>query len=129
AIRRAAQTVRAVNYGQNGVKAQIAPPFGTNKQLYGDINPLNEVAFEVKIELLQKIDAYLRSKDQRVKQVSASLTGQWQAVKIIKGYGTEASDIRPLVRLNVSVMAEENGRMENGSSGAGGRMAYSEYIN
>ena len=129
AIKRAAQTVRAVNHGQNPAKALTTPAFGTNKQLYGDINPLQEVPFEQKIALLEKIDAYLRSKDKRVKQVSASLLGQWQAVEIIRADAQSTCDIRPLVRLNVSVIAEKDGRMESGSSGAGGRMAYAEYIN
>ncbi len=110
------------------MRAQIAPPFGTNQQLYTDINPLKEVAFERKIELLQQIDAYVRGKDPRVKQVSASLSGQWQAVHIMKADGSSASDIRPLVRLNVSVIAEANGRMETGSHGMGGRVGYDEYI-
>jgi len=128
AMKRAAVTARAVHYGQPPVAAQIAPAFGTNAQLYSDVNPLKEVAFERKIELLQHIDAYVRGKDPRVKQVSVSLSGQWQAVHIIKADGRSASDIRPLVRLNVNVLAEHNGRMETGSSGAGGRMGYADYI-
>lgn len=128
AIKRAVATAHAVHYGQPPVSAKIAPAFGTNAQLYTDVNPLKEVAFEKKIELLQKIDAYVRSKDPRVKQVSASLSGVWQAVHIMKADGSSASDIRPLVRLNVSVIAEQNGRMETGSTGAGGRVGYAEYI-
>ncbi len=128
AIIRAVDTARAVNYGQKNINAEIAPPFGTNTRLYTDINPLKEVAFERKIELLQQIDAYVREREPRVKQVSASLSGQWQAVMIIKPDGQIASDIRPLVRLNVSVIVEQNGRMESGSSGAGGRVAYAQYI-
>lgn len=129
AIRRAADTARAVRHGQKNIHSEIAPPFGTNTQLYTDINPLKEVAFERKIELLQQIDAYVRLRDPRVKQVSASLSGQWQAVQVIKPDGQVAGDIRPLVRLNVSVIVEQNGRMETGSSGAGGRVAYAGYIN
>lgn len=128
AMKRAVQTARAVHYGQNPVHALTPPPFGTNAQLYGDINPLKEVAFEKKIALLQSIDAYVRSKEPRVKQVSVSLSGQWQAVNIIKADGRIAADIRPLVRLNLNVLVEENGRMETGSSGAGGRVGYAEYI-
>ncbi|MDE3015572.1 MAG: metalloprotease TldD [Pseudomonadota bacterium] len=128
AVKRAAATVRAVHYGQPPVRAEHIPPFGTNARLYADINPLKEVAFERKVELLQKIDAYVRARDPRVKQVSASLSGQWQAVRIIKADGRTAEDIRPLVRLNVSVIAEQNGRMETGSSGAGGRVSYAAYI-
>ena len=128
AIKRAAQTVRAVNFGQKNVTAQHPAPFGTNRHLYADINPLAEVPFEQKIAVLQGIDAYLRGKDPRVRQVSVSLTGVWQAVRIIKADGRIAGDIRPLVRLNVNVVAEENGRMETGTSGAGARTSYKEYL-
>ena len=128
AIKRAAQTVRAVNFGQGNVTGESAP-FGTNRQLYSDVNPLHEVDFSRKLSLLADIDAYLRSKDARVKQVSASLSGVWQAVQIIRPDGSVTGDIRPLVRLNISVAAEENGRMETGSNGAGGRVGYSIYMN
>ncbi len=128
ALLRAVDTARAVHHGQDGVTAAIAPAFGTNARLYTDVNPLNEVALEVKIELLQKIDEYVRSKNPLVKQVSVSLTGQWQAVQIMKADGASAGDIRPLVRLNVNVLVEKDGRMETGSAGAGGRMGYADYI-
>jgi len=129
AIKRAATTVRAVNYGQKGVIAAHPAPFGTNQSLYSDVNPLGEVETAIKIKLLQDIDAYLRSKDPRVKQVSVSLLGSWQAIEIIRGDGNVAGDIRPLVRLNISVVAEENGRMETGSHGAGARTPYAQFIN
>jgi TldD protein len=128
AIKRAGDTARAVHFGQASAATKIAPAFGTNTQLYSDINPLREVAFETKIELLQTIDAYLRGKDPRVKQVSASLSGQWQAVEIVKADGRSTGDIRPLVRLNVNVLVEQNGRMESGSAGAGARVGYGEYM-
>jgi len=127
AIKRAADTVRAVNHGQSGVVAGQTP-FGTNEALYTDANPLSEVPFAKKVEVLQAIDAYLRGKDSRVRQVSASLTGVWQAVQIIRGDGRIAGDIRPLVRLNISVVAEQNGRMETGSHGAGARTSYAVYL-
>ncbi len=128
ALARASETVRAVNHGQTPVVALTSPAFGSNRRLYTETNPLKEVAFETKIGLLQEIDAYLRGKDARVVQVSASLSGQWQAVHIMKADGQATSDIRPLVRLNVSVIAEQNGRRESGSAGAGGRVGYSGYI-
>lgn len=128
AISRAIATARAVHYGQSGVQALSQPPFGTNRQLYSDTNPLKEVPFEHKVELLQQIDAYARSKNPHVKQVSASLSGHWQAVQIIKADGRIAEDIRPLVRLNVNVLVEKDGRMETGSAGSGGRTGYGQYI-
>ena len=128
AIKRAGDTVKTVQYGQSGVVAAHTPPFGTNQQLYSDINPLNEVPFEKKIAVLQEIDGYLRGLDPRVRQVSASLLGSWQAIQIIKPDGSMTGDIRPLVRLNISVVVEENGRQETGSHGAGARTGYLEYI-
>jgi TldD protein len=126
AIKRAAEAVRAVRTGRSGALA--APPPGTNRILYLDDNPLDGVAFDHKVGLLAEIDRYLRDKDPRVRQVSVSLSGQWQAVRIVRGDGTSVGDIRPLVRLNVLVVAEENGRMESGSHGAGGRALYDEWL-
>ena len=74
------------------------------------------------------VDAYVRAKDPRVRQVTASLSGNWQAVQILRGDGHRVADIRPLVRLNVSVVVEENGRMESGGHGAGGRTNYEFYL-
>lgn len=126
ALRRAAETVKAVQ--GKAVHTKIPAAFGANHALYTSENPLNEVAFPVKLEALQSIDAYLRAKDARVKQVSASLVGSWQVVHIMRAGGEVASDVRPLVRLNISVVVEENGRMETGSSGAGGRTTFGEYL-
>ena len=126
AIKRAGQTVQAVCRGQGGTLAE--PPQGTNTKLYGDENPLSNMAFEDKIKLLSDIDAYARAKDERVKQVSVSLAGSWQAVEILRAGGASAADIRPLVRLNVSVVAGQGERLENGSAGAGGRAEYSEWV-
>ncbi|MDE0716895.1 MAG: metalloprotease TldD [Rhodospirillaceae bacterium] len=122
AIERASTTVRAVLAGHSG--AQADGPQGTNRALYAPVNPLREMPFERKVKLLEEIDEYARSKDGRIRQVSASLLGEWQAVLIVRGDGRRASDIRPLVRLNVSVVAEQDGRMEAGYDGAGGRAAY-----
>ena len=127
ALTRAAETVSAVASGHSGQLA-VAPEAGRNLSLYSDANPLNQTAFEDKVELLQKIDAYAREKDSRVKQVSASIAGSWQAVQIIRPDGTRYADIRPLVRLNVAVVAEKNGRMESGSSGTGGRFMFDRYL-
>jgi len=126
AIKRAGQTVKTVHAGQGGTMA--APPMGTNTQLYTDDNPLNLVEFETKVKLLTDMDAYARSKDERVAQVSASLSGSWQAVQVLRPDGVRAADIRPLVRLNVTIMVAQGDRMETGSYGAGGRVSYGEYL-
>ena len=126
AIRRAGDTVRAVHAGHGGTMAE--PPVGTNARLYTDANPLSQVDFETKVKLLQDIDSYARGKDPRVKQVMASLTGEWQAVRIVRPDGRHAADIRPLVRLNVSVVCADGDTMESGSYGAGARAGYESYL-
>ena len=125
-IARAAGTVKAVRTGSGGTLAE--PPSGTNQQLYTDANPLPLVPFDVKIEALAEIDAYARSEDPRVKQVTASLGGSWQAVHIVRAGGEAAADIRPLVRLNVSVVVGDGTRMESGNYGTGGRVTYEEFL-
>ncbi|MGC6411329.1 MAG: metalloprotease TldD [Candidatus Puniceispirillaceae bacterium] len=127
ALQRAAETVSSISKGYSGQMA-LAPEGGINKPLYTAMNPLDDIAFETKIALLQKIDAYLRDKDSRVRQVSASVACSWQAIQIIRPDGYRAADIRPLVRLNVSVMVEDKGRMETGSSGSGGRILFGRYL-
>ncbi len=126
AIARAAATVRAVSYGYSGAAA--ASPARSNVKLYTDIDPLETAGFEKKVKLLEEMNAYARSRDARVRQVSASLFGEWQRIEIIRAGGEQYSDIRPLVRLNVSVVVEENGRQESGSFGGGGRSGYQTYL-
>ncbi len=126
ALERAANTVKAVSRGQGGVMAEA--PIGTNRSLYTDQNPLASLSFEKKVDLLGEIDAYARAKDPRVQQVSASMSGQWQAIQIIRTGGERLADIRPLVRLNVSVVVEQDGRMESGSYGTGGREGFETFV-
>ena len=126
AVRRASQTVKAVQRGYSGAMAE--EPAGTNASLYSDDNPLGLLDFEAKVDLLTEIDAYARDKDDRVKQVSASLLGHWQAVQIIRRGGERMSDIRPLIRLNVAIVVEKDGRMESGSYGVGGRTTYDRHV-
>ncbi len=127
ALRRAVETVSSVAAGHGGTLA-LPPAAGHNKPLYSDENPLNCTAFEDKVALLQKIDSYARGRDPRIKQVSASIAGSWQAVQIIRPDQSCYADIRPLVRLNVAVVVEQNGRMESGSSGTGGRFMFTRYL-
>ena len=122
AIARAARTVKAVRAGHAG--SMDAAPGATNRQLYAPDNPLDATAFADKVALLQEIDSYARKADPRVRQVMASLTGNWQAVSIRRADGARAGDIRPLLRLNVSVMVESGGVRETGAYGSGGRHAY-----
>ena len=126
AIKRAAETVKSARAGRGGTLA--LPPRGTNRSLYTGDNPLEGVEIAAKVKLLAEIDAYARGLDPRVSQVMASLTGSWQAVRIIRPDGVEVGDIRPLVRLSVQVVAEEDGRMESGGYGSGGRVTYDAFL-
>ena len=122
ALRRAAASVSAIAAGHSGTMAE--PPRQTNSRLYSDVNPLGDAGFSMRTGVLAEIDAYARGKDPRVVQVMASLGGEWQAVQIMRGDGTRVADLRPLVRLNVSVVVERDGRRETGTYGTGGRYGY-----
>src|SRR6188508_675695 len=126
ALIRAADAVNAVRGGYSGKLA--AAPAHTNVRLYGDENPLDAPGFESKVKLLSEIDAYVREKDPRVRQVTVSLMATWQVVEILRPDGESYRDIRPLVRVNVSVVAGQGDRQESGSKGYGGRAGYAEFI-
>jgi TldD protein len=126
AIIRAADAVRAVKSGYSGRYAEA--PGRSNVRLYGDDNPLDAPGFETKVKLLQEIDAYARAKDPRVRQVSVSLGAGWQVVEILRADGESYRDIRPLVRVNVSIVAGDGDRQETGSHGYGGREGYARFI-
>src|SRR5579859_4776472 len=126
AIARAADAVRAVKGGYAGQYA--GAPARTNAKLYGDDNPLGSPAFDGKVRLLEAIDAYARAKDPRVRQVTASLAATWQAVEIVRADGETYRDVRPLVRVNVSVLEGDGDRQESGSHGFGGREGYARFI-
>jgi TldD protein len=107
---------------------KAAAPARTNARLYTDADPLDLVPFADKVNLCQTIDAAARARDPRVAQVSVGLSGTWSVVEIVRPDGFVASDVRPLVRLNVQVIAEQGGRREQGHSGGGGRYGYRELI-
>lgn len=121
AIRRAAQTMALIDPARG---AKAAPPRKNNRHLYTDADPLDLVPFADKVNLCQTIDAAARARDPRVVQVSVGLTGSWSVVEIVRPDGFLATDVRPLVRLNVSVVVEANGRRETGTFGTGGRAVY-----
>ncbi len=122
ALARAAATISAVRAGRSGTAAEA--PRTTNARLYSDANPLAQTEFAARTAVLTGIDAYARSRDPRVKQVMASMFGEWQAVQVVRADGTRVADLRPLVRLNVNVVVEDGGRRESGSHGSGGRHGY-----
>ncbi|KAB0679587.1 metalloprotease TldD [Aureimonas leprariae] len=126
ALRRAADVVTAVKSGHSGTYSEA--PRGTNARLYGDENPIPSPGFEAKVQLLQEIDAYLRTKDPEVRQVTVSLASSWQTVEILRAGGVLVRDVRPLVRINVSVVAGRGERQETGSFGTGGRAGFGEFL-
>ena len=103
-------------------------PQRTNTKLYEDKDPIESKPFEEKIELLQKIDNYVRQKNSSIKQVTASFFGEHQSIKIIKSNNQIYEDQRPLVRFNIGVMIEKNGKKESGSYGTGGRKNYDNFL-
>jgi TldD protein len=125
-LKKASDTVNFITKNNNG---NFNSNFSrTNKKLYTDLNPINSVNFENKIKTLEEIDRYARAANPLVKQVSSSLSGEWQVVRIYRPDGVLVEDIRPLVRLNISVVLEKNGRLETGSRGVGGRIDYQKFL-
>ncbi len=120
-IRRAGETLALLDPTETPLSA---PPRATNRHLYTDASPLDAVPFAAKVELLETIDAAARARDPRVAQVSCSLSASWSVVEIVRPDGFIATDVRPLVRLNVGIVAEAGGRRETGNFGMGGRYLY-----
>ncbi len=126
AIKRAGETVAAIR--SDGDVTMALAPARTNRTLYAADSPFDGMGFAEKTNLLAEIDAYARAKDKRVVQVSASLLGSWTAIEIVRAGGARYADIRPLVRLNVSIVVEHNGRRETGFAGHGGRADYAGFV-
>lgn len=127
ALQRAAGAVTLAKAGHTTPTIAAAPK-RTNRQLYPAINPIDDPDFSPKVELLAVIDAYVRAKDSKVVQVSASLAASTRTIAILRAGGERYDDVRPLVRIAVSVTVEKDGRRENGYAGAGGRAAYADFI-
>ncbi|MGN6590330.1 MAG: metalloprotease TldD [Sphingomicrobium sp.] len=121
AIDRAAATLKLLDPRQGD---PAAAPARTNQAMYGADDPLSLIPFADKVALCQRIDAAARARDPGVAQVSVSLAASWSVVDIVRADGFVASDVRPLVRLGVQIVAEQNGRRETGHHGLGGRYLY-----
>ncbi len=121
AIERAASTLKLLDPAKG--PAAASPP-RTNQAMYAADDPLSLVPFADKVALCQRIDAAARARDPRVVQVSVSLAANWSVIDILRGDGFVAHDVRPLVRLGVQIVAEQNGRRESGYHGLGGRYLY-----
>jgi len=120
ALKRAAETARLAVGAGGGTMAPA--PQATNQKLYGDLDPIAAQAFPVKVETLREIDSFSRELDPRVVQVSATLAASLQEIEILRADGTRVRDVRPMTRVNVSVIVEDGGRRESGTAGGGGRV-------
>ena len=128
ALTRAAEATRTIaRQGEGAV--QVAPSMqqGAGRSLYLPDDPMASLDAAEKVALLEKVERLARAKDPRIVQVMASLAGEHDIVMVARGDGTLAADIRPLVRLSVTVIAEQHGRRESGGSGGGGRFDYTYF--
>ncbi len=119
ALKRAVSTARLA-VGDGGGVMSVAPA-GTNRKLYSDDDPMLQATFPAKIDVLREIDEFARALDPRIVQVSATIAASHQEVLILRPEGTLVTDTRPMSRVNVSVIVEENGKRESGGTGGGGR--------
>ena len=126
ALLQAAQGARAIaqqGVSNNAMQVQ-ALQSDQYKSLYDPLDPVETLSADEKIRLLELLDREARQQDARIKEVTVSLTGLHDVILVASSDGTLVGDVRPLVRLNVSVIAEQNGRREQATSGGGGRVAY-----
>lgn len=128
ALEQAASAARSISRQGGHSHAMQAYKKTEGHALYLPVNPLNSLSEQDKIALLQRIDAYTRKQDPRVIQVSVSLASEYETILIMASDGHLAADIRPLVRLNVSVVVEQHGQREHGYAGGGGRFDYQYFL-
>ena len=125
-LRKSSDNLRSTLKSVNGTYNYSIPK--SNKKYYENINPIEQKTLNSKIEILNKVNEYLRKKDKNVKQVTANFSGEQKSIEIIRSGGESLIDVRPLIRFNVSVMLENNGRKETGVYGIGGRQSYDSYL-
>ena len=126
ALEDAAKATRAIARS-GGNRHPVKARKGTGLQLYQPVDPLASLSDTQKVKLLERIEGLCRARDPRIVQVMASLAAEYDVVLVARSDGILAADVRPLVRLSVQVIAESNGRREQGSSGGGGRSDYSHF--
>ncbi len=118
----AARTVRSISSSLRSGRAKVpARKVAASRSLYGGLDPISTLDSTAKVQLLERAEKLARSRDPRVAQVMAGLASEWDVVLVARADGTLAADVRPLVRLSITVIAEHNGRREVGSHGGGGR--------
>jgi TldD protein len=126
ALKRAAEVCASAGDGVERVAA--SGPRRTNTKLYSDHNPADAMSAAKRIALLTEADRFARALDPRVKQVSISIASDWQAVDILRADGAHYRDVRPLIRFNVTIVSEANGRQGQGNHGFGGRGDPAHYL-
>ena len=126
ALRRAVETARLAVGDGGGIWADGPKP--TNRKLYSDTDPIETQSFPAKVDVLAEIDAFARALDKRVVQVTATLQAAFQEIEILRPDGVNVSDKRPMARIDVAVIVEENGRRESGHSGGGGRFSLDNLV-
>jgi TldD protein len=127
ALQGAASAVRSIAAaGQAGVLPALQPKT-VSRRLYAESDPIASLSAEDKVRLLERLEALARAQDSRVVQVMASLSGEYEVMLVAGSDGRMAADIRPLVRVGLSVVIEENGKREQGSAGGGGRFDYAYF--
>ena len=118
----AARTVRTISVGAGTGSAQVGTKkIAGGRSLYDGVDPIATLDSTAKVQLLERAEKLARSKDPRVAQVMAGLASEYDVVMVARADGTLAADVRPLVRMSITVIAEQNGRREMGSGGGGGR--------
>ncbi|HLT44684.1 MAG TPA: metalloprotease TldD [Luteimonas sp.] len=127
ALLEAARSARAIAR-DGGSRAPRALAVGGGRQLYPALDPVDALGSAAKVEALRRVDRALRAADPRVKQVMVSLMGGVDTVLVARSDGVLGGDVRPLVRLNVQVIVEQDGRRESGYAGYGGRYSYDELL-
>lgn len=127
ALQMSASAARSIVAESGDGRTRVLAPVASHS-LYPQENPLDSLTREEKIALLHRVDNVARQADKRVKEVTVSLSGVYEQVLVAATDGTLASDIRPLVRLSVSVLVEEDGKRERGASGGGGRFGYTSFL-
>ena len=126
ALRESALAARAISASGASQAHQVAAVRAAPKALYDGIDPIAGMPADEKVALLRAVDAYVRAKEARVIKVTVSLAGALDTILVLNSAGVLAADIRPLVRVNVQVIVEQNGRRESGYAGGGGRFDYAE---
>ena len=124
----AARTVRTIGVAAKSGRIKVpARKVASSRSLYADLDPIASLDSAKKVELLGRVEQMARAKDPRVIQVMAGLASEYDVVMVVRADGTLAADVRPLVRLSVTVIAEQNGRREVGSAGGGGRFGLDHF--